>query len=171
MIIKHNDFEIRNVSEFELEDVFQVYKNCEDFLALGPVSKASMEMVQEDLKLSHKEGGIFCGIYKERKMIGILDFVPKSFNGIPEHAFISLLMISLPYRKKGLGTEVVHAVEKEIRKNPLITAILSGVQVNNTMAIEFWVKLGYKIISEPELLDDGTTVFRLKKDIMPDSLC
>ena len=41
----------------------EVYRRCEDFLALGPEPKASLEMVLADLEISRQEGGCFCGIY------------------------------------------------------------------------------------------------------------
>jgi hypothetical protein len=74
-------------------------------------------------------------------------------------------MIALPFRRRGIGKAVVNAVESEIRKDSRITAIFSGVQVNNPPAIQFWQKNGYKIISGPELMPDQTTVFGLRKDL------
>lgn len=76
-----------------------------------------------------------------------------------------LLMISDCYRRKGIGKAVVKAVEAEILKNKAIKSILAGVQTNNKPAISFWDKMGYKIVSGPELMPDTTVVYRLKKDI------
>lgn len=45
------------------------------------------------------------------------------------------------------------------------TSILAGVQTNNKPAIEFWKRMGYKIVSEPQLLPDRTIAFKLRKDI------
>jgi hypothetical protein len=45
-------------SEPELRRVLAVYQQCEDFLALGPVATASLEMVKADLALSQQEGGL-----------------------------------------------------------------------------------------------------------------
>ena len=164
MIIKGSNFIIRDIRNDELEDVLEVYRNCEDFLSLGPVPKASMQMVLADINLSKEEGGTFCGIFQENKMIGIIDFVPSNFNGVGKNAFISLLMISKCHRRKGLGKDVVGLVENVILENADIEAILSGVQVNNVEAIRFWNSLGYKIVSEAKLLPDGTTVYDLRKD-------
>jgi ribosomal protein S18 acetylase RimI-like enzyme len=60
---------------------------------------------------------------------------------------------------------VVEAVEKEIRKEPGITVIHSGVQVNNPQAIKFWQRRGYRIVSGPKLHPDQTTAFDLRKDL------
>lgn len=165
MHIQKDSFEIHPIVQDDLNAILEVYRQCEDFLALGPVSTASLEMVLSDLELSKRQGGIFCGIYtKTEKMIGVLDYVPCNFEGDPHVAFLSLLMIAAPFRSEGIGAAVVAAVEKEVRKDPQITAMLSGVQVNNPQAIRFWQRHGYRIVSGPILHADQTTAFDLRKD-------
>jgi ribosomal protein S18 acetylase RimI-like enzyme len=157
--------EIHPITQYDLEAVLHVYQQCEDFLALGPVPTASMEMVLKDIEISKDEGGVFCGIYTtDGKMVGVIDYVPDYYKGEPFTAFLELLMIAAPFRKHGVGKAVVKAFEVEIRKNVRVCKILSGVQVNNPQAVQFWQRNGYRIVSEPELLPDQTTVFRLRKD-------
>lgn len=165
MLIEGSYFIIKDIGKNEICDILQVYKQCEDFLSLGPVSVASEKMVLDDLKLSEKEGGSYCGIYINGTMVGIVDFVPENFEGNPQNAFFSLLMISAGHRHKGNGRDVVNAVEKEILKNDSIDAIISGVQVNNEPGIRFWKSMGYKIVSGPELMPDTTIAYGLRKDI------
>ena len=159
-------FEIRPISQEDLEAILEVYRQCEDFLALGPVPTASMEMVLKDLEISKEEGGIFCGIFvQDGKMAGIIDYVPENYEGDPKRAYLALLMIGAPYRSQGLGQAVVEAFEDEIRKDARITTIMSGVQVNNPQAIKFWQRQGYRIVSGPILHPDQTTAFDLRKDL------
>ncbi len=166
IIIHGCSLEIRPIVEDELNEILEVYRQCEDFLALGPVSSASIEMVLKDLEISKQEGGIFCGIHAaDGKMIGVVDYVPCNFEGDPQAAFLSLLMIAAPFRGQGIGAAVVEAVEKEIRKDTQITRILSGVQVNNPQAIKFWQRRGYQIVSGPIYHPDQTTAFDLRKDL------
>jgi ribosomal protein S18 acetylase RimI-like enzyme len=89
----------------------------------------------------------------------------KGFRGDSHTAFLSLLMIGAPFREYGIGKAVVQAIENEIRKDSQITTILSGVQVNNPRAVQFWQSNGYRIVSGPELMPDQTTAFSLRKDI------
>src|SRR5512133_3760127 len=140
LYIQTERFIIRSLipTQAESDAVLDVYRQCEDFLALGPVSKASMEMVQADFAHSRQAGGIFCGIYARSEeaslpspMIGIVDFVPAGFEQDPHCADLSLLMIAAPYRDHGLGEAVVQAVEAEIRRAGQVCVIHSGVQVNN----------------------------------------
>ncbi len=164
--IPHCGLEIRPVGDGELEAILNVYRQCEDFLALGPVATASVEMVMQDVQSSRKRGGLFCGVYDvDRLMIGILDYVPHHYDGNPSQASLELLMIAAPFRGRGIGEAVVQAVENEIRKDAAVTTILSGVQVNNPLAVKFWQKNGYCISSGPELMPDHTAVFRLRKDL------
>lgn len=161
-----NRFHIRPITSDELDAVLDVYRQCEDFLALGPVPTASMAMVLQDIELSQHEGGVFCGIYtSDGEMIGVVDYVPRGFEGDPHLAHLSLLMIAAPFRQQGVGKAVVEAIEREIKKDTQVTAILSGVQVNNPQAVQFWQRRGYRIVSGPTLMPDQTTVFKLRKNL------
>ena len=158
--------EIRPVTQENLDAVLEVYQQCEDFLALGPVATASMEMVLKDLKISKDINGIFCGIHTpDGTMIGVIDYVPRDYKGNSRAAYMSLLMIASPHRNRGVGDVVVDAIESEIKKNACVTVIYAGVQVNNPRATRFWQRMGYRVVSEPKLYPDKTTAVNLQKDI------
>lgn len=153
--------------ERDLDSVLNIYQHCEDFLALGPVKVASIEMVRADLRISCEEGGVFCGVYDREsgEMLAIVDFVVSGFHADPSLAFLSLLMIAAPHRGRGLGEEIVRAVEEEIRCSGKARAVESGVQVNNPRAIRFWQRMGYQIVSDPRDMGDGTTAYQLWKEL------
>lgn len=155
---------IRPINEQDLLVLLRVYQQCQDFLALGPEPAASLEMLKADMELSRQEGGIFCGIYRDEDLIGVVDHVPGGFEGVSDEAFISLLMIAAPYRYQGVGANVVNQVEQLCRQRQ-VTVIRTAVQINNPQALRFWQRLGYQIISEPELRPDGTTVYQLRKTV------
>jgi hypothetical protein len=54
-------FEIRPAGMPDLDALLDLYRQCEDFLALGPQPQASREMVLADLVLSEPEDGRFTG--------------------------------------------------------------------------------------------------------------
>jgi cytidine deaminase/ribosomal protein S18 acetylase RimI-like enzyme len=171
IVIPNPGLEIRPVQGNDLDAILRVYRQCEDFLALGPVAAVSIEMVLRDLEISREEGGVCCGMFNaDGKMLGGVDYVPGGFEGNPQHAYLSLLMIAAPFRKRGLGRAIVEAVEREIRNDPTIQAIRAGVQVNNHNAIRFWQKNGYQIVSGPKLMPDQTTVFDLQKDLLSSTI-
>jgi ribosomal protein S18 acetylase RimI-like enzyme len=165
ILVQNHSFEIRPVTELDKDAILEVYRQCENFLALGPVHKASIEMVLADLKLSKEAGGVYCGIIRDDGlMVGVVDYVPGPYHGDPQTAFLELLMIAEPYRLGGIGRAVFEAVEQEIKKDPQIKVLRSGVQVNNPQAIRFWQHRGFRIISGPDLIPDQTTVYGLKKE-------
>jgi len=159
------EYVIRPVVPAEYPAVLEVYRQCEDFLALGPVAKASLEMVLRDIREARVEKGIFCGIWSGDKMIGVVSYVPSQFEFRTVDVFILLLMIAAPYRSKGAGSDILAMVEKELCHKKRIRSIKLGCQVNNPRAIKFWESKGYYVDRGPDLLPDKTTVYRLRKDI------
>ena len=163
------NFEIRPTREDDRGLLLEVYQACEDFLALGPQPRATMEMVEADIRLSRQEGGIYCGIFYgpvgQQKMIGVLDYVPGSWEGCPDQAFIELLMIIPSFRSQGIGEQVVRWLERKVQVDHQVTVIKAGVQVNNPAAVRFWQKFGYVIISGPEFCPDQTIVYNLRKSL------
>jgi ribosomal protein S18 acetylase RimI-like enzyme len=171
MLIRDEVLEIRAVDEAGVGEIFGVYQECEDFLALGPVATASLEMVRADREMSKTMGGDFCGIHlRDGTLVGVLDFVPGNFRGQADTAYIALLMLRLSFRHRGIGSRVLALVESEVRKDPRVTRIRAGVMVNNPSAIQFWQNRGFIIYGGPELLADHTTVYRLEKKFPPTDL-
>jgi GNAT superfamily N-acetyltransferase len=167
MVAYRSSLELHSITPDDEDSVLDVYRQCEDFLALGPEPKASLDMVLKDIETTRNEGGVFRGIFSAGRMIGVVSYIPRDFEGKPDVAFLSLLMIAAPYRRHGIGTQIVKRIEKEILRYSHITRILSGVQVNNPDALLFWQKNGYIIVGGPELLPDKTTVFHLCKECKP----
>ncbi len=157
-------FQTRPLREANLPELMALYRQCEDFLALGPRPHASEEMVRADLALTRAEGGEFCGIYTGQPpaLAGVLDVIPSNYQGEPEVAFLELLMIGAPYRNLGLGGAVVAALEEALREAG-VRVLRAGVQVNNPGAIRFWQRMGFEITGPPRDFEDGTTAMPLEK--------
>ena len=155
-------FTICPIGEEALPAALEVYRQCEDFLALGPVAQASEAMVRADLALSRESGGEFHGIFDASSgaMVGVLDFIPATADDAP---YIALLMIAAPYRGQGLGRAVLAALTAALRARGPLAAIEASVQVNNPLALRFWEREGFAAISAPELQADGTTAVRMRK--------
>lgn len=95
MVIQGEYFTVQKIDRIDIDSIYTVYKNCEDFLSLGPMPEDSKQMILDDFKISEDEGGIYCGIFIQGKLIGVIDFVLSGFDGNPCHAYLSLLMIFL----------------------------------------------------------------------------
>ena len=160
-----NTFTLLPLDEGNLPALLEIYRACEDFLALGPRSQASAEMVRGDLQLSVEDGGRFCGIrLADGRLAGIVDYTPGGRNGDSTEAHIELLMLTPPCRGHNLGAEVVRTVEAEMWADTRVAAIAVEAQVNNFGALRFWQRMGYHIISGPTPQADGTTSFQLRKE-------
>ena len=157
--------DIRKITPDDYPAIHEVYRQCEDFLALGPASKASMDMVIADIREAKAESGIYSGIFYGKMMVGVVSYIPSHFEFRLLDAYILLMMIIPAYQRKGIGGEVLGRIEKEICAHARIRSILCSVQVNNPDAIRFWEKQSYKIFDGPELRPDKTTVYHLRKEI------
>jgi GNAT superfamily N-acetyltransferase len=156
------DFLLVPLSESDLEPLLALYRQCEDFLALGPQAQATRAMVLADLALSRSQGGEFYGIYLEEDLAGVLDLIVAGFEGRAEQAYLELLMIAAPSRAHGLGGQVLAAVESRLRAAGVVL-LAAHVQVNNPEGVRFWQRHGFQVVSEPCLQPDGTTTVRLEK--------
>lgn len=75
---------IHLVQDKHLPGILEVYRQSQDFLALGPDPVASPEMILHDLAISRREGGRFCSIFDlEGNILGIVDYVSTNFEGCP----------------------------------------------------------------------------------------
>ena len=158
--------EVRRLRPAEAGAVLTVYRQCEDFLALGPEPRASMGMVVADMETSSRDRGVFCGIYKrDGEVIGVVDYVPDGVEGQRDVTFVSLLMIAKPFRGLGYGSAIVKLLERQ-SNDRRASSIRTSVQVNNPEAMAFWQHRGYGIIGVPERRPDRTTVFRLEKTLV-----
>jgi len=148
--------------------VFEVYRQCEDFLSLGPQPVASMEMVLKDIQASLTKNGVYYGIFlDESEMIGILDLIPREVENIVEAVYIELFMITPQHRQRGIGTQILRVIEANIKNKTGVNQILASAQINNPRALSFWQRNGYVIFGGPELQPDLTTVYHMKKDLGP----
>ena len=156
---------IRPIIDADLLAVLEVYRQCEDFLALGPNPRASFEMIAADREISRAQNGEFCGLFApDGNMMGIFDFVRAGFNGDPACAFIELLMIAAPYRSQGAGARAVAWLEADLRRAGA-ARVEAAVQANNPRGIRFWESMGFRIVGPEELQPDGTVTYPLEKVI------
>jgi GNAT superfamily N-acetyltransferase len=160
----HTTFELRPVAEQDRAALLAMYRQCEDFIRLGTSAPIDDAMVQIDLELSQRNGGIFLCIWlPDGTLAGVADYIPAGFEGMAECAFIELLMIGRPWRGRGLGTAVLKWIEQRVWEAAEITTLRLGVQVNNPRGINFWEAHGFSRISGPTPNPDGTVGYLYEK--------
>ena len=152
---------VRTSAPSDVMAILEVYRQCEDFLSLGPVPVASLAMVNADIRHAETTHGSFCVIEdKAGHAVGVLEFTVAESE---RTAVLHLLMISLLHRKKGHGAAIFRALESHLRDTYSVQVIESGVQVNNPDAQRFWRRCGFEVDTVPKERDDGTTAFDMKK--------
>ena len=93
-----------------------MYLNSADYLDTQTPDEPSIEMVRSDLALAAENDSVYCGIFRRdtARPIGVISFVPHSFRGQRDYAWLSSLMIQEDDRLEGYGTEAYRAVEEII---------------------------------------------------------
>ena len=160
-----DQFRLAPVSEDDAEALLALYVACEDFLALGPQPRASLDMVLADLAASRQANGRYEGIFVGGALVGVVDYVLAGHEGEPGHAYLALLMLAPAWRRRGLGAAVTRYVEAMAAAGGA-THVCLGAQVNNPMAVRFWQRLGYAIYAGPVAFADGTTAWQLRKALV-----
>ena len=157
------ELSVRKVHDSDLTALVEIYRQCEDFLSLGPVDVAAQEMVLADISHSRAQGCQYCvTLDTDGRFVGVLDVIPELKKQV---ACLSLLMIGKSYRNQGFGTAVLSGIEHQLKQLYGTTTIEAGVQVNNHDGIRFWQSRGFLIGATPILREDGTTTCDMTKEI------
>ncbi|MFN8597180.1 MAG: GNAT family N-acetyltransferase [Anaerolineae bacterium] len=149
--LKTDRLVIRALSEDDADALLSVYEQCADYLELQIPEPPSLAMIRSDWAATAKNGGIFAGIFRRDtdKPIGVISFVPHSFRGQRDYAFVSALMIQMPDRRHGFGTEAYRAVEDFIFGDPEVKRIGTLLLPQYEPAYAFAEKLGFERAGGP----------------------
>lgn len=139
------------VGDEETEGVLRVYEECADYLALQTPEPPSMEMVRSDLRTAARHHGVFAGIARREshELIGVIGFVPHSFRGQRDYAFVLNLMIGAAHRRQGFGTEAYGAVEELIWRDTEVKRIGALLLPQHEPSYAFAAKLGFERAGGP----------------------
>ena len=167
MRFKSDQLEVSPFVEDDTGPVLEMYAQSEDFLALGPVVKASKEMVLDDIEDAHKLGGQYCVIRHETTVIGVVAYIATTEQ--LSASYLLLLMIGAPWRNRGHGRVVVDALERYLWEEYGTESVNSAVQVNNPDAIRFYKRIGFQFSNESRTQPDGTVTFEMSKELDVDA--
>ncbi len=142
---------IRELSESDAETILPVYLNSADYLDTQTPGEPSIEMVREDLQLATQHHSLYCGIFQHdtRNPIGVISFVPHSFRGQRDYAWLSLLMIQENDRLEGYGTEAYRAIEDHIFSDPEVKRIGTLLIPQFDASLRFAEKQGFEQAGGP----------------------
>ncbi len=142
---------IREVSEIDAELILPVYLSSADYLDTQTLDEPSIELVRSDLALAAANHSVTCGIFRRDTggPIGIISFVPHSFRGQRDYAWLSSLMIQENDRLEGYGTEAYRAVEELIFSDPEVTRIGTLLLPQFDASLRFAEKMGFERAGGP----------------------
>jgi RimJ/RimL family protein N-acetyltransferase len=142
---------IKALSDADAETILPVYLNSADYLDTQTPDEPSLEMVREDLQLAAQQGSVTCGIFRRdtQQPIGVISFVPHSFRGQRDYAWLSLLMIQEDDRLEGYGTEAYRAVENQIFSDPAVKRIGTLLIPQFDASLRFAEKMGFERAGGP----------------------
>ncbi len=142
---------IRPLDEAEAEIVLPVYENSADYLDTQTPEPPSIEMVREEMRLAARHNSLYCGIFKRdtNEVIGVISFVPQSFRGQRDYAWLSLLMIQENDRLEGYGAEAYRAVEDFIFQDKEVTRIGTLLIPQFDASLRFAEKMGFEQAGGP----------------------
>ncbi|HSD84951.1 MAG TPA: GNAT family protein [Anaerolineae bacterium] len=142
---------IREIGEADVETILPVYLNSADYMDTQTPDEPSSEMVREDLQLAAQHGSLTCGIFRRDtgQPIGLISFVPQSFRGQRDYAWLSQLMIQENDRLEGYGREAYQAVEDLIFSDPEVKRIGTLLIPQFDASLRFAEKLGFEQAGGP----------------------
>ncbi len=144
---------IKDVSETDLEIILPIYLNSADYLDTQTPDEPSLEMVRSDLALAAHNNSITCVIIRRDTArfapIGLISFVPHSFRGQRDYAWLTSIMIQEADRLEGYGTEAYRAVEELIFADEAVTRIGTLLIPQFDASLHFAEKLGFERVGGP----------------------
>lgn len=133
------------------ESVLPVYLGSADYLDTQTPDEPSIEMVREDMQVAAQHGSVTCGIFRRDtgQPIGVISFVPHSFRGQRDYAWLSLLMIQENDRLEGYGAEAYRALENYIFYDLEVKRIGTLLIPQFDASLRFAEKMGFEQAGGP----------------------
>ncbi len=142
---------IKELNDADAETILPVYLNSADYLGTQTPEPPSIEMVRLDMELAAQHDSVYCGIFRRetQQPIGVISFVPHSFRGQRDYAWLSLLMIQENDRLEGYGAEAYRAVEDHIFSDAEVKRIGTLLIPQFDASLRFAEKLGFEQAGGP----------------------
>ena len=142
---------LRQLTDADIETILPVYEGSADYLDTQTPDEPSSEMVRSDLAQAAENNCIYCGIFRREtnEPIGVISFVPHSFRGQRDYAWLALIMIQEKDRLEGYGTEAYQAVEKIIFSDESVMRIGTVLIPQFDASLRFAEKQGFEHAGGP----------------------
>jgi RimJ/RimL family protein N-acetyltransferase len=142
---------LQQLTDADVETILPVYAGSADYLDTQTPDEPSSEMVRSDLAQAAENDCLYCGIFRREtnEPIGVISFVPHSFRGQRDYAWLALIMIQEKDRLEGYGTEAYQAVEKIIFSDEAVMRIGTLLIPQFDASLRFAEKQGFERAGGP----------------------
>src|SRR5512137_273646 len=142
---------IKSLGDVDVDAILPVYEGSADYLDTQTPDEPSREMVRSDLAQAVENKCLYCGIFRRetQEPIGVISFVPHSFRGQRDYAWLASIMIQEKDRLEGYGTEAYQAVEQVIFGDEAVTRIGTLLIPQFDASLRFAEKLGFERAGGP----------------------
>lgn len=148
-------YKVRELEKADLSAVFEIEKEC----FINPWKLSDLEY-----ELNENPVNVFFVIEAEGKIVGFNDFMI-TFNS----ATISQIAITKEYRRKGLASILLGAMEKHFPNegDDIVENVTLEVRASNESAICLYKKNGYEeVVRKPHYYPDGEDAIYMVKRLM-----
>jgi RimJ/RimL family protein N-acetyltransferase len=151
LLLETKQLIIRELGEADIATILPVYEGSADYLETQTPDEPSSEMVRSDLLQAAQNSSVYCGIYRRetQEPIGVISFVPHSFRGQRDYAWLASIMIQEQDRLEGYGTEAYQAVEQIIFSDEAVTRIGTLLIPQFDASLRFAEKQGFERAGGP----------------------
>ena len=151
MQLETNRLCLKSLTLDDAETILPVYLSSADYLDTQTPDEPSIDLVREDLRLAAQQGAVTYGIFRRdtQDPIGVISFVPCSFRGQRDYAWLASLMIQEADRLKGYGGEAYQAVEAAIFADEAVTRIGTLLIPQFDASLRFAEKMGFERAGGP----------------------
>lgn len=156
--IVEDRFVIKSIEAEDLTEIVKCINQSEDNLRTLAIDGVLTykDMRQRYIETLMNSLEYFCGIYINNKLVGIIK--GRIENKVLAELWILSIIFLEEYRNKGIGTEVLVAIEKNFYNNYRIKHFCTLVINNNTRAKSFWEKNGYNLVRAAKVESDENSM-------------
>ena len=150
-------YEVEAITKENFDEVMDIYESNQAFFILTEEKEIGKEdcmkdvdAIPPDFDISQK---IFTSIEANNQKVAVLDMLM----GYPAESclWIGLLLIHEAHKHKGLGRQIISAIEKAA-KTEGYESVQLGVIEKNGKALSFWHMLGFEVIREAKMEKEGS---------------
>ncbi|MBU7012364.1 MAG: GNAT family N-acetyltransferase [Theionarchaea archaeon] len=147
----HEINEIRNIDRSEIIEAIYYFKNKTivkkpEFYDIRGWNENELSKSLEKLRNLYEKGGTFLGVFENEQLVGVGVLETKFIGSTHDTLQLAFLHVSNPFRKKGIGAELLQRLGKIAERKGAKKLYISATPSENT--INFYLNQGCRLVEE-----------------------